>query len=230
MIFNDFFKALTQLTDPRFQRVLWKAIGLTLLLLYATFVAASLALGWLLPDSWALPFGWEISTTFVTIGAFIGMIALSFFLMFPVAAVFVGIYLDEVAEAVEAVHYPDLAKIDKIPFLDALADSLRFLALIILANLLALVVYMFATIFAPFVFWAVNGWLLGREYFTLAAARRIGIVAARDMAQQHRGEIWLAGALMAIPMSIPLVNLVVPILGAATFTHMFHRISGEPKR
>ena len=227
MIFADFFKALTQLTDARFQRVLWKAIGLTLVLLYASFVAASLALGWLLPDSWTLPFGWEISTAFVSIGAFVAMIALSFFLMFPVASVFVGIYLDDVAGAVEDLHYPNLPQIDKMPFLDTLADSLRFLALVVIANLLALIVYMFVPVFAPLVFWAVNGWLLGREYFQLTAARRIGIVAARDMASQHRGEIWFAGALMAVPMSIPLVNLIVPILGAATFTHMFHRLAAR---
>lgn len=227
MIFNDFFKALAQLTDPRFQRVLWKAIGLTLVLLYASFVGVSLALEWLLPDSWTLPFGWEISTAFLSIGAIIGMIALSFFLMFPVASVFVGIYLDDVAEAVEDLHYPNLPQIDKMPFMDALADSLRFLALVVVANLLALVVYMFATVFAPFVFWAVNGWLLGREYFQLAAARRIGIVAARDLASAYRGEIWLAGVLMAVPMSIPLLNLIIPILGAATFTHMFHRLAAR---
>ena len=227
MIFSDFFKALTQLTDARFQLVLWKAIGLTLVLLYVSFVAASLALGWLLPDSWTLPFGWEISTAFLSIGAFVAMIALSFFLMFPVASVFVGIYLDDVAGAVEALHYPNLPRIDKMPFIDALADSLRFLALVVIANLLALIVYMFATVFAPLVFWAVNGWLLGREYFQLAAARRIGIVAARDMASEHRGEIWFAGVLMAVPMSIPLLNLMVPILGAATFTHMFHRLAAR---
>ncbi len=225
MIPGDFFKAFVQLGDPKFQKVLWRAIGLTIALLYATFVAFSSVLGWLLPDSWTLPFGWEMSTAFVSIGAIIAMVALSFFLMFPVASVFVGVYLDEVAEAVEMRHYPDLPSIDRMPFLDSLADSLRFLALVVLANLAALIVYMFATIFAPFVFWAVNGFLLGREFFQLAAARRIGIEAARDMAQRHFTTIWLAGVLMAIPMSVPVVNLLVPILGAATFTHLFHRLN-----
>ena len=35
---------------------------------------------------------------------------------------------------------------------------------------------------------------------------------------------------MAIPLTIPVVNLVVPILGAATFTHLFHRLAGTPAR
>ena len=33
-----------------------------------------------------------------------------------------------------------------------------------------------------------------------------------------------AGALMAVPLSVPLVNLAVPVVGAATFTHLFHAL------
>jgi uncharacterized protein involved in cysteine biosynthesis len=37
--------------------------------------------------------------------------------------------------------------------------------------------------------------------------------------------IWLAGSLMAVPLSIPLLNLIVPVVGVATYTHMFHRLN-----
>ncbi len=37
----------------------------------------------------------------------------------------------------------------------------------------------------------------------------------------------LPGCLMAVPLSVPLVNLLIPILGAASFTHMFHRLAGR---
>ena len=30
---------------------------------------------------------------------------------------------------------------------------------------------------------------------------------------------------LAIMASIPLVNLVIPVLGVATFTHLFHRLA-----
>jgi hypothetical protein len=30
---------------------------------------------------------------------------------------------------------------------------------------------------------------------------------------------------MAAPLSIPVVNLLVPVLGVATFTHIFHRLA-----
>ena len=31
---------------------------------------------------------------------------------------------------------------------------------------------------------------------------------------------------MAVPLTIPLINLLVPILGVAVFTHQFHRLEG----
>jgi uncharacterized protein involved in cysteine biosynthesis len=75
------------------------------------------------------------------------------------------------------------------------------------------------------IFFGLNGYLLGREYFQIAAMRRIGRENAKELRRKHSGKIWLAGCLMALPLSIPLVNLVIPILGAATFTHLFHRLS-----
>ena len=74
-------------------------------------------------------------------------------------------------------------------------------------------------------FWGLNGFLLGREYFTLVAMRRLGPAGAKALRSRHAGRVWLAGTLMAIPLSIPLVNLLVPVLGAASFTHLFHRLN-----
>ena len=32
---------------------------------------------------------------------------------------------------------------------------------------------------------------------------------------------------MAVPLTVPILNLVVPILGAATFTHIFHGLAAK---
>jgi len=112
-----------------------------------------------------------------------------------------------------------------VPFGDALRDTVNFLGLLVVANIVALIL---ALIFAPvalFVFWGVNGFLLGREYFTMAAMRRIGRTGAKALRRKHRGTIWMAGVLMTIPLSVPLLNLLIPILAAATFTHLFHRLN-----
>ena len=60
-----------------------------------------------------------------------------------------------------------------MPFGDALRDTVNFLGVLIAANLLALVIYAFFPPMALFIFWGLNGFLLGREYFQLAAMRRV---------------------------------------------------------
>jgi CysZ protein len=57
--------------------------------------------------------------------------------------------------------------------------------------------------------------------------RRIGRVAAKQLRARHVTTIWIAGILMAVPLSIPLLNLLIPILGAATFTHIFHQLQAR---
>jgi len=104
---------------------------------------------------------------------------------------------------------------------------LKFLAVLIGVNLLALVLYFAIPPLAPFLFWGVNGVLLGREYAQVVALRRSDAAGAAAFRQRHRGTIFVAGVLMAVPLTIPVINLLVPILGAATFTHLYHRLSGS---
>ncbi|MCK0141627.1 EI24 domain-containing protein, partial [Aliiroseovarius sp. F20344] len=155
------------------------------------------------------------------------MIVLSVVLMVPVAGAFTGLFLDEVADAVEAKHYPHLAPNAEQPLMVAVRESLGFFGVIVGVNLIALIMFFFVGPLAPILFYAVNGYLLGREYFTMAAMRRIGRHEAHLLRKRHNAQIWLAGCLMAVPLSIPLVNLLIPILGAASFTHMFHRLAGR---
>jgi len=111
-----------------------------------------------------------------------------------------------------------------VPLGEAIAESAKFLGVIVGVNLLAVVFYLIFAPLAPLIFWAVNGLLLGREYATQVAQRRLGTAGARVFRKRHRGQIWLAGMLMAVPLTIPLVNLLIPILGVASFTHLFHRL------
>ncbi|WP_022705219.1 EI24 domain-containing protein [Pseudorhodobacter ferrugineus] len=226
VIFSDFLKALGQLSAPRFRRVLLWGLGLTLALLigvYAGFLAAIQAF---VPDSITIPFVGPVAgvDTLLSWGSALLMIVLSVFLMMPVASAFTSLFLDDVAQAVEDAHYPALGPAQKQGFGDAAIDTLNFFALLVTVNVLALILYAFAGPFIPVVFWAVNGLLLGREYFTLIAARRMGRQAAKALRKRHWLTVWWAGGLMAAPLSIPFVNLLIPVLGAATFTHLFHRL------
>lgn len=232
LILSDFFSALGQMGDPRFRSVLLRGLGLTLGLFFAAYFAVVWLVGYFFPDTITLPLVGEIGflESVASGGALLAMMALSVFLMVPVASAFTGLFLDEVADAVEDRHYPQLASTPRAPFLTTLADSARFLGVMIVANLLALILYVIFTPLAPFIFWALNGFLLGREYFQMVAMRRLDEAEARKLRRANGLQIWLAGGLMAVPLTIPVVNLVVPILGAATFTHLYHRLTGTRSR
>lgn len=227
MIIGDFLKALGQIGDGRFLKVLLAGVGLTLALLFGFTVAFAWTVGLILPDSFSLPWIGEITwiDNVLSLAVIPVMMVASIFLMVPVASAFTGLFLDRVVDAVEAEHYPGLEPVAPLPFSESLAESAKFLGVIIGANLIAVIFYFLLAPLAPLIFWAVNGMLLGREYATQVAQRRLGTAGAREFRRRNRGQIWLAGMLMAVPLTIPLVNLLIPILGVASFTHLYHRLS-----
>ncbi len=229
MIFSSFFKALGQIGDPRFRRVMGLGVLLALVLLVAVYVGFLALIDSFAPGSIEIPFIGPITGIEALLGwgSLFLMLGMSVFLMVPVASAFSGLFVEDIADAVEDRHYPGLPPVTPVRLGDSLVDSLNFLGLVIAANVLALVLYIFAGPFIPVVFWAVNGWLLGREYFTLVATRRLGREGAKALRARNSGRIWLAGILMAAPLSVPLVNLVIPVLGVATFTHLFHRMAAR---
>ncbi|AXI48161.1 hypothetical protein C1J03_20440 [Sulfitobacter sp. SK012] len=232
LIFSAFSQTLGQLDDPRFRRVLLMGIGLALCLLVAVSAGFVWLGNWMTGDDVWLPFLGEVNwlDDLVSWGAAILLLVLSIFLMVPVASAITSMFLDDVADAVEAVHYPTLPQRPRTPFWEALRDTVNFLGVLVGVNVLALIAYIVFAPIAIFIFWGVNGFLLGREYYTLAAMRRVGRKQARVLRRRNILTIWAAGILMAIPLSIPVVNLLVPILGAATFTHLFHLLpQGDPR-
>ncbi|MDX2482418.1 MAG: EI24 domain-containing protein [Pseudodonghicola sp.] len=232
MIFHAFFLALGQIGDRRFRKVLFLGIGLTFALLVAAYAGFLVLIQVLVGEDATLPLLGEVRwlNDLLSVSSFFLMIVLSVFLMIPVASAITSMFLDEVAQAVEDRHYPSLPPVPKMPFWDALRDTVNFLGVLIGANLLAFILYALFPPAAMFIFWGLNGFLLGREYFTLAAMRRLGRQGAKDLRARYVGTIWAAGTLMAIPLSVPLLNLVIPILGAATFTHIYHRIAAREQR
>jgi len=229
MIFADFARALGQIGDARFRRVLFLGVALSLALLVAVYAAFLWALQTFTPDTIDIPFVGPVGglDTLLSWGSALFMIGLSVFLMMPVASAFTGLFLEDVAQAVEDRHYPNLPAPPRLPLGDTLVDAANFFALMVAVNVLALGLYPFAGPLIPVVFWGVNGFLLGREYFGMVAMRRLGRNGAKALRRRYKAQIWLAGTLMAAPLSIPFINLLIPVLGAATFTHLFHRLNAR---
>lgn len=224
VIFSAFLRTLGQLGDTRFRRVLLLGIVLTLALLVGACAAVFVLLQWMFGPEATLPLFGPVSWLgdFLSWTSLFVMLALSIFLMIPVASAITSMFLEDVADAVEDRHYAHLSPATPVPFGEALRDTVSFLGVLIGANIMALFLYAIFSPLTPFIFYGMNGYLLGREYFTLVAMRREGRAGARRMLRENSLTIWAAGILMAVPLTVPVMNLVIPILGAASFTHIYH--------
>ncbi len=227
MIAGAFLAAIAQFDDPRFRRAIGLGLALALALLFALYAVVLMIVQGVTPDTLTLPWVGPVEglSTLLSVASIAFMLILSVFLMVPVASAFTGLFLDDVADAVEARYFPDLPQAPRAAFWPALVDSLRYFGLLVGLNLIGLLVVIFTGGLGFLVLWGINGYLLSREYFTMVALRRMTPEDAHRMRRANLGRLWIAGVLMAIPLSIPLVNLVMPVIGAAAFTHLFHRIA-----
>ena len=83
-----------------------------------------------------------------------------------------------------------------LPFGRAILYGLRFAGLSLLVNLAALLLFFIPGINIA-VFFVANAYLLGREYFELAAGRFRSLDEAARMRVENRGTVFAAGAMIA---------------------------------
>jgi len=169
----------------------------------------------------AVSWGWFESIVDV-LGWLAGLIAA--FVLFPGAAlIIISFMLEPVARAVEAKHYPDLDPPRQQPVSEAVWIGLRYSAIAVVLNLVFLPLY-FVPVLNILVFGALNGYLLGREYFELIAPRRLEPASIRPMWKRYRGRLWIAGVIITLLLSIPIVNWVMPVAAAAFMLHIFEKL------
>ena len=142
-------------------------------------------------------------------------------LIFPaVVTIAMGFFLDRIAEAVEAIHYPGHSPARRLPIAKTVATTVRLMAITLLLNLLALPVYIMAPGINFFVFLGINGYLFGREYFEVVALRRLDPIAARAARRRVAGRVFIAGVVIAGLFAIPLVNLIAAVIATAFMVHL----------
>ena len=146
--------------------------------------------------------------------------------MAPVTAIIAGLFLDDVAEAVERTDYPADPSGRALPVLPALIQSLKFFGVVIAGNIVALLLLLIPGVNIA-AFFVVNGYLLGREFFEFAAMRHRSELEAKALRRRHAGTIFLAGLLIAAFISVPLLNLLAPLFAAAMMVHLHKLITAS---
>jgi CysZ protein len=229
------FSALSEMFSAPLRRVLFKSIGLALLMIALIGLGLQRVFAWIASSgaNWAeqsygvIPHPvWTVIVWIVSIMATFGIVTGALFLM-PAVTAFVGsFFVDEVADHVERAEYPNDPPGRPLPFMRAMIEGLK-------TALMALVVYLFALPFVLFaglgflILFFANAWLLSREYFELAAMRFHTPQEAKQMRRANAGYLFAAGMIIAAFVSIPILNLATPSFAMTFMVHIHKRLSGS---
>ena len=200
--------ALREIFTPPFRSVLFKSLTLTLAFLIALWLILEKLVSLYVEQSAS----WLAS--FISILTGLGFFIALGFLIAPVSALVAGFFLDELAERVEIECKGEGQQGQAAPTGQVIWLALRFALMSLLVNLSAFLLFLIPGVNA-LVFFLANSYLLGREYFELAASRYGQLKAVRQLRRQNAWKIFQSGMFIAAFMSVPILNLLTPLFGTA---------------
>ncbi|MCY4551702.1 MAG: EI24 domain-containing protein [Defluviicoccus sp.] len=206
--------AVRQAFDPAFRAVAIKTAAVSA----ALFAALILAMGWALHAIELVGIGWLDWAIKALAGA--GAVVLGLMLFPLLATMAVGLFLEEIADAVDAWHYPDKPEAPGQSILSSTVSTAKLVLVALALNVLVLPLYLLPGL-NVFVFYGLNGYLLGREYFELVALRRLEPGTTRRVYRRSRWRIFVGGILITLLLSIPVVNWLMPMIATAFMVHEF---------
>ncbi len=206
-------QAFQELFKPPFRAVLWKCVGLTIGLLAVLIIGVE----WTFSHFVQWP-GW-IEKTIEWLGG-LALVVASIFLIPPVTSLIAGLYLDDIAAEVERTNYPSDPPGRELATLPAIGLALKFFLVVLAVNILALFLLLIPGV-NLIAFYFGNGYLLGREYFELAAMRHVPADAARQLRRANRLTVFMCGLLIAGIASVPILNLITPLFATAFMVRIY---------
>jgi CysZ protein len=206
-------QAFQELFTPPFRAVLWKCVGFTVALLALLIVALEWSFSYFVawPD-------W-IETAIQWLGG-LALVVGSIFLIPPVTSLIAGLYLDDIAAVVEREHYPSDPPGRELATLPAIGLAIKFFVVVLAVNIVALLLLLVPGVNLV-AFYIGNGYLLGREYFELAAMRHLAPAEARRLRKANRLTVFLSGLIIAGLASVPILNLVTPLFATAFMVRIY---------
>ncbi len=227
MIALSLNRSWQQLLHPKFRGVMLTAVGAAA----ATLVILTLVLNAYWPDSYAV--GWDWLDKFgdwIASAGFWAVVTVGSYFLFPgIVTMVMSVLADQIAGAVEDEYYPNRPGTRKVPVGDVMWSATKLTILMIMINLLAAIPYLILFFFtastgALLLFIAINGYLLGREYYEMVAIRHVNSRAVHTSRITHSGKVFVAGAIIAGMFLVPFLNILAPIIGAAMMTHIVHQL------
>jgi CysZ protein len=213
-------QAFQQLFTPAFRAVLLKCVAFTIGLLAVLIIGIE----WTFSHFVQLP-GW-IEKTIEWLGG-LALVVGSIFLIPPVSSLIAGLYVDDIAAEVESTTYPQDPPGKPVATLPAIGLALKFFVVVLAVNILAVFLLLIPGI-NLIAFYLGNGYLLGREYFELAAMRHMPPDEAKQLRRANRVTVLLCGLIIAAIASVPILNLITPLFATAFMVRIFKGLSRVP--
>ena len=210
-------RALSQLVD---RETLWILL-VSALAAAAIFAALWFGIGEVLAREHLFETRWLDWAARFLLG--IGALLLTVYLYSAIMILVASLFLGAIAQAVERRWYPGLPAPRRQPIGETITLALGLMGANLLWNLVALPLYLIPGA-NLIVFLLVNGYLLGREYFELAAQRRVDRRTIMRLRRLYRFRLLFGGMLIAALSFIPFANFVTPIAATAFMLHLFYAL------
>ena len=65
--------------------------------------------------------------------------------------------------------------------------------------------------------------MLGREYFEMVGVRRLPAADVTSLRKAHGLSVLMTGVAIAFLLTIPVVNLLMPVVATAAMVHLFEK-------
>jgi len=216
---KDYILAFRQLSDrPFWKSVLWASI-LSILTFVGIMIIGWSACGWLFDHLLSyfdfLDEGsWMKNTFRFIVGVFIFLIGFLFFGSIHTA--YMGIFIDQVIDAIQAKHYPEIPLRPAPKIHTSIIIAIRLIVLSFIINILASPLFLLGWFFPPVgmaMQILVNGYLLGKEYSVTVKTR------LPKNTNYQKNSYTLYGAVGATLWMVPIANFFSPLLICASVFH-----------
>ncbi len=215
MLLQLVYRCLNSVTNKFFYAIL----GLTLLATLAIFAGFYISTNAFITH-YTEDLFWPLSSIVDFLGSSTSLL-LSYFLFpltFPIIS---SLFAEKIFVHMESKHYHISINPRINSFAARMIESIKFVVKALFLNLLALPLYLIPII-GIVLYYYINAYLFGKEYFDMTAHRYSEIKTAKQDYKTNRFSILSTGLLICLMSTFPIINLFAPILAIIIMAHLYH--------
>jgi CysZ protein len=143
-------------------------------------------------------------------------------LLFPgIMPLIVSFFDESIIAIIEKTEYPGDVTVSNNSWQEDFGHDIKFAAKALLLNIIVLPLYLIPVV-NFFVFLALNGHLLGREFYLTVARRHLSLAKSLELQKNNSSLVFFGGVMIVFFSTVPLINLIAPFWGIALMTHLYH--------